>query len=88
MPIDDFEDRVASLTSPPSHAFSVTPDDAADLSRATRAVMVTTAGDVAVVTIAGDSAVPPALQPGVQYAIRARRVAATGTTATGILGLA
>lgn len=85
---DTFENIGAGLTSPPGHAFTVTPDDVTDLARNTRGLMVAGAGDVALLTTAGDTTVLPALQPGVQYAIRARRILASGTTASGIVGLA
>lgn len=84
----DFSNRAAGLDSPPAHAFAITPDDAADLPRATRGLMIAGAGDVAVVTVGGDTATLPGLLPGVQYAIRARRVLAAGTTASGLVGLA
>lgn len=81
-------DRAASLTSPPLHAFSISPDDSADLARPTRGLMIAGGGDVALVTLGGDTAILPALLPGIQYAIRARRILASGTTATGLVGLA
>ncbi|GGY51545.1 spike base protein, RCAP_Rcc01079 family [Parvularcula lutaonensis] len=76
------------LESPPSRAFSVGPDDAADLITPIRGLMVTTGGDVSVMTTGGDTATLPSLQSGVQYAVLATRILATGTTATGIVGLA
>ena len=76
------------LESPPSRAFAISPNDSADLAVPIRGLMVRVAGDVALTTIDGDVAVLPALQPGVQYAILASRVQATGTTATGLVGLA
>lgn len=76
------------LESPPSRAFAISPSDAADLAQPIRGLMVATAGDVSFTTIAGDVITLPTLQPGVQYAILASRVRATGTTATGLVGLA
>lgn len=76
------------LESPPSRAFAITPKDAVDLAQPIRGLMVAGAGDVALTTLAGDVVTLPALQPGVQYAILASRVQATGTTATGLVGLA
>jgi len=81
-------ERNSGLSSPPAHAFAITPDDNSDLSRPTRALMVAMAGDVQMVTVAGDTVILPALQSGMQYAIRAARVMQTGTTASGIVGLA
>jgi len=85
---DAFAHHAASLTSPPARLSAVTPSDSQDLPLATRGLMVAAAGDVSVVTVAGDEAVLPGLQPGVQYAVRCRRIKATGTTATGILAMA
>ena len=76
------------LSSPPSRGMAVSPDDGADLAFAIRGLMVGTAGDVALVTTRGDTITMPALQPGVQYAVLSTRVLATGTTATGLVGLA
>ncbi|NRA29170.1 MAG: hypothetical protein HRU11_02830 [Parvularculaceae bacterium] len=76
------------LSSPPSRGMAVSPDDGADLAFAIRGLMVSTAGDVALVTTRGDTITMPALQPGVQYAVLSTRVLATGTTATGLVGLA
>jgi hypothetical protein len=85
---DNFQQHAAGLESPPSRAFSVTPSDGEDLALATRGLMVAVAGNVSVVTTGGDTVTLPALQPGIQYAIRAARIRATGTTATGLIGLA
>lgn len=81
-------DRNSGLSSPPAYAYQITPDDSADLIRITRAVMVGMSGDLNVVTAGGDTVVLPALQSGMQYAIRATRVLQTGTTAGTIVGLA
>ena len=67
--------------------FDVTPDDATDLAQATSALNVASPGSVHVTTIDGSEAVLT-VHPGHAFPIRARRVWATGTTATGIVGLA
>ena len=79
-------DRQSGLESPPAHIFPLPPD--VEPPRPTRGLMVAGAGDVALVTLGGETAILPALVPGVQYAIRATRILSTGTTATGIVGLA
>ncbi|MEM9809700.1 MAG: hypothetical protein AAF788_00590 [Pseudomonadota bacterium] len=84
----DFETFQTGLESPPSRGAAITPNDSADLPFAIRGLMVGGAGDVSVVTSAGDTVSLPALQPGVQYAILATRIRASGTSATGIVGLA
>jgi hypothetical protein len=85
---DLFAGYTSGLESPPARAFAVTPHDDNDLTHATRAIMVAAAGNVALITVAGDSITLPALQPGVQYVIRAARILDTDTTATGIIALA
>ena len=88
MPIlDIFQDHHNGLTGPICGGFDVTPDDGSDLATMTRGVMVSSAGDVAVVLKNGDAITLPGLAPGVIYPIRIARVLATGTTAAGIKGL-
>ncbi|WP_176695493.1 hypothetical protein [Phaeobacter sp. B1627] len=52
-----------------------------------RAIMVATEDDVAVVMKDGSTGTLPALQPGVPYPFRMKRILASGTSATGIVGL-
>ena len=90
MPIIDlFSDFQPGLSAPASGGFTITPDDANDLTILPRAVMVVGGGDLGVVLMDGSSVVLPALAAGVLYPVRTRRVltAAGGTTATGIVGL-
>jgi len=88
MPISDsFSDVQPGLNSPACGGFDITPDDAADLAKVTRALMVSAAGDLAVVLKSGDTLTLPGLTPGVIYPVRVLRVLATDTTATGIKGL-
>lgn len=88
MPIPDpFDDFADSLTGPICGGFDIDPDDANDLPMMTRALMVTGAGDVAVLLKNGDAITLPGLTPGVIYPLRVARVLATDTTATGLKGL-
>ena len=88
MPIpDQFDDFSNSLTGPICGGFDVTPDDSVNLPMMTRALMVTGAGDVAVVLKIGDAITLPGLAPGVIYPVRVVRVLVTNTTATGLKGL-
>lgn len=84
----DYSDRASSLTGPALYGFAISPDDDQDLPRATRALMVGAAGDVRVTLISGDELILPSLLPGAQYALRIRRVHASDTTASQIVGLA
>lgn len=88
MSLDDkYEGYATGQTGPIIGGFDVTPNDGADLATVTRAIMVTTAGDVAVVLKDGSALTLPGLVPGHFHAFRVVRVLATGTTATGIKGL-
>jgi len=88
MPVTDaFDDFSATLESPICNGFDISPNDTADLSQVTRAIMVGGAGDLAVQFKNGGIVTLPALSPGVVYPFRAARVLATGTTATGVKGL-
>ncbi len=85
--IDKYAANSADLVVPITGAFSVTPHDSNELTHVTRAICVAAAGDVAVVMHDGSTITLPALQAGVFYPIRVRTIKATGTTATGIIGL-
>lgn len=77
-----------SLTGPLSRAVTVLPDDNTDLTFQTRAVLLGTGGDLAVMTAHGDTLTLAGLKSGVLYPLALHRIQATGTTATGIVGLA
>ena len=78
--------RQANMADPARHAFAVTPSDSADLGSWALALYVGVAGDVKLDTWGGETVtfanVPVGILP-----VRARRVYATGTTASGIIGL-
>lgn len=74
-------------TDPAVTVFDITPDDGADLAHATTALNVATPGTVRVTTVDGSTA-DITVHPGQAFPIRARRVWLTGTTATGLRGLA
>lgn len=84
---DLFQSHQASLQSPASRVMAITPDDGADLAVATRAINVAQAGIVRVQTVAGDVG-DVFVAAGIPFPVRAVRIHATGTTATGIVGLA
>lgn len=84
---DLFHNRTSGLESPATRLADVTPSDAADLGFATRAISVGVEGFVQLVTIAGDTG-RIYLVPGAPFPIRARRIMATGTSASGIVALA
>ena len=86
MPQDHFKDFVPGLSSPAHSIDVIVPDDAQDLTRATRAINVISSGLVRVTTTSGDVA-DVYIAAGIAFPVRATRVWATGTTASGIRGL-
>lgn len=84
---DPFRTHQPGTSSPAIDAYSVTPDDAADLPTVARAVYVGGAGDVALVTLGGTSVVFRALAAGAVLPCSTTRVLAAGTTATNLVAL-
>lgn len=84
---DDFEDFNSGLTSPATSADPIDPSDTVALSYATRAIYVGQGGDLTVEFISGDTVTFYNVQPGAVYAVRVRHVLATGTTASGLIGM-
>jgi hypothetical protein len=83
---DQFAIYSPGLSAPASDVFPITPDDANDLTKFTRAIRADTAGDVVLVTVAGNERTVK-FAAGETRPIRASRVKATGTTAGGIEGM-
>jgi hypothetical protein len=77
---------MSSLTDPIDHADPITPHDDNDLANVTRGLYVGVAGDVAVHMADGDAVTFTALSAGVFHPIRVKRVLATGTAATNVVG--
>lgn len=78
-------------TAPPCNGGAITPDDDNDLALTTRAINVAVSGAVRVTTLGtpedpGDT-ITLYIAAGIAFPIRAVRIYATGTTATGIVGL-
>lgn len=84
---DSFARHHTGLESPAVSLMSVTPDDAGDLPWVTRAIAVAQSGILRVTTADGSDG-EIFVAAGVPFPIRVRRVWTTGTTATGIVGLA
>jgi len=84
---DPFAGYAGSLVSPPANAFDVTPSDTQDLPNSVRAIYLAVSGDVKVDMVGvGTGLVYPAVPANQWFALRAKRIYATGTTATGIKG--
>lgn len=84
---DPFSDHAPGLESPATNGFAITPADGADLSATTRAIYVGGTGALAVTLSSGNDVSFAGLPAGTLLPVRIRRVKATGTTATALVGL-
>lgn len=75
------------MDEPSSHVVAVTPNDSTNLSQFTRGLYVGGAGDVAVITGAGDTVTFSGVLAGAILPVRVYRVLFTGTTASLILAM-
>jgi len=85
--MDEFEDHQSGLASPAEAAQAITPSDSLALPRVTRAIYVGGTGNLRVMMRSGDVASFAGVQAGMVYPLRVAQVMATGTTATGLVGL-
>lgn len=81
---DKFKFLSGGLESPASHLMAVVPSDTDDLPVSSRGINVATTGAVRVTTI-GDTTETVHIAAGAAFPLRARRIWATGTTASGIV---
>lgn len=84
---DGFAKHTSGLSSPATALYEITPDDANDLAVALRAVCAATSGTIRMTTVGGTTATVY-VAAGCPFPARARRIWATGTSATSIVGLA
>lgn len=84
--VDKFATYSSGLDSPASDVFPIVPNDGTDLAVATRAIRATIGGDVVLVSMSGNQRTCK-FADGETRAIRATRVKAMGTTATGLEGM-
>ncbi len=85
--MDKFSDYPTNLTAPGRDASSVAPDDLNDLPVTPRALFVGQGGIVTVRMAGGQDVSFENVQGGTILPIRARRVMATGTTASAMIAL-
>ena len=78
---------MSGLTDPADGAFDITPNDDTDLTITTRGLYIGVAGDVTVTMANGDNITYVAMTAGIIHPLRIRRVYATGTDATDIIGV-
>lgn len=86
--VDEFANHGSGGAGSADRVFGVTPSDTAELPYVTRAIRADGAGIVRVITRAGGGAVDCRFAAGETRPIRVRQVLATGTTATGLEGMA
>ena len=84
---DTFLTAVRGLDSPVEEGFNVTPNDSTDFEQFTRGIYVGVTGNLAIHTVRGSILTFVGLASGIIHPIRVRRVLATGTTATSIIGV-
>lgn len=85
--MDQFNGRADAPDAPAASAFAISPADGVPLERATRGIYVGGAGTLAVVMGSGETAIFLGVAGGTVLPLRVREVSATGTTATGLVGL-
>ena len=85
---DPFKNHATALTSPARNGFSIIPNDSIDLSVTCRALFVGNTGDISVI-LADDSSsvIFKNISSGTIFPVSAKRVEATLTTATDLVGL-
>lgn len=84
---DTFKRMSRSLTAPAEDAVEILPDDGASLGFATRALFIGGTGDARVRMIGGAVVTFTNLPAGSLIPLRVVQVFATGTSATGLIGL-
>lgn len=84
---DRFAHTAGSLSSPATHAFAITPADGDDLPETTRAIYVGAGGAIALRMQSGAVVTMAGVPQGTLLPLRADRILATGTTASGLVGL-
>ena len=85
---DPFSSHMSGLESPASDGFAILPDDVAVLPSVTRAIYVGSGGDLVVTMKSGVVVTFTGLIAGTILPVRVAAVAASGTTATHLVGLA
>lgn len=82
-----YSGRADAISAPAQGGFAITPSDSSDLAAETRGLWVGASGDLALVLASGDEVILAGAIAGSLLPLRVRRVKATGTTATSLVGL-
>jgi hypothetical protein len=85
---DEYKYEPSGLDSPAAVAATITPSDSVDLLTSTRSIYIGGAGNLAVVLVGMTTPVTfTGVVAGMIYPFRVSKVMASGTTATGLVGL-
>jgi hypothetical protein len=84
---DKYDLSSAGLSAPAENALAVTPDDGTNLGYYSRALYVGGAGNLKIDTVGGSTVTFVSVPAGTVLPVRAKKVHATGTTATNIVAL-
>ncbi|MEM1286821.1 MAG: hypothetical protein AAGH60_00560 [Pseudomonadota bacterium] len=85
---DLFAAHMAGLESPASNAFTIVAQDNVPLTTVTRAIYIGAGGDLSVKMKSGETVVFTGVPAGSVLPVRVAEVAATGTSASNLVGLA
>jgi len=84
---DTFASNAVGMSGPARNAVAITPDNTATLTYIPRGIYVGGGGSISVVLVSGDSASFSNVAAGTILPICPKQVLATGTTASGLIGL-
>ncbi|MDH5185241.1 MAG: hypothetical protein OEX12_15275 [Gammaproteobacteria bacterium] len=87
MAIEPYENTPGTLRDPATEGFDIVPNDGADLAKVPRSVYVGVGGDIKVDTLRGTTLTFKNVISGSCLPVRVRKVYATGTAATDMIGL-
>lgn len=85
--MDKFAAYVDSATNPARQLRAITPSDTENIPFVAKGIFVGTGGTISILAVGDTEAVTLTVQDGAILPIRARRINATGTTATGLVAL-
>ena len=84
---DSFSNYASGLNSPGKSHFAITTSDSVDFTNSFRAIYVGTAGDVVIVALDGTAVTYKNAVAGSVIPMRGKRVNATNTTASNLVGI-
>ncbi len=87
VPNGPFKDNRPGLNSPPKDGAAITPTDGLELNPTPRAIWVGNGGTIVVTTLDGDTLTFTNVPSGQYFVFMPKTVQATGTTASGLVGV-